>query len=717
MNNLLELVMIVKNSGNSIINTLNSIKPFIDSYTILDTGSTDGTQKLILDTMKGVKGNLYEESFIDFATSRNRALELAGKKCKYTIMLDDTYQLNGGKLLRKILEKNLSNSYKAFHIMIRDENNYEYYSLRILKTSSNLQYTYRIHEVVLCDPKYVYTLPNNIYIYDIVNMYMKNRSLIRHKKDLIMLKEDYEKNPNDKRIIFYLARTCMSLNKYEDAIKYFTKRISLTSHVHWSGDEEIYWSMYHKAILLSFLENDWDTDIKPIFSELIKYFPNRAEPLYQYAYYYYRKNDYNNAFIYINKAMTLPIPKCYLGVEKRIYEIEIKYLFCEIAIQLQKFNIVEKVLKMIKTTDMRFYNMIYSISNIPKIGGIRFEKKSIVFHTGDVVNKWNPNNMIEKKCSGSEVMAYNLAKEFVKLGYRVFIFGNVDEGVFEGVEFYHSDLYFEFINKYHINYLIISRFVDNLSYLETIDNVYLWLHDITAQDIKTQGIIQIHKTKFKNVICLSDWHFQKIIKTYNIPNNFIYKSRNAIYTERFNNTTIEKIPYRFIYISSYDRGLDYLLQMIPKIKERYSQTTLYIFSNISENQKQYINNIQNNKDYIFVQPRVSQEQISIELLKSDIFLYPTDFEETYCISALEAQMAGCLCATTTEGALSEIVGNRGITISGDISLEETQNQLLKKLYYVLDTPQIKNNYIIKAKEWAKLQDYKNLASTWINDIL
>ena len=56
------------------------------------------------------------------------------------------------------------------------------------------------------------------------------------------------------------------------------------------------------------------------------------------------------------------------------------------------------------------------------------------------------------------------------------------------------------------------------------------------------------------------------------------------------------------------------------------------------------NNIEmNNKydKYIFVSPRVSQSQISIELLKSDIFLYPTDFPETYCIAALEAQISEC----------------------------------------------------------------------------
>ena len=44
---LLELVMITLNEAATIDRTLASVKPFIDRYTILDTGSTDGTTERI----------------------------------------------------------------------------------------------------------------------------------------------------------------------------------------------------------------------------------------------------------------------------------------------------------------------------------------------------------------------------------------------------------------------------------------------------------------------------------------------------------------------------------------------------------------------------------------------------------------------------------------------------------------------------------------------
>ena len=45
--NLLELVMIVKNSGDVIRDCLRLNKKFIDHWTILDTGSSDNTKNII----------------------------------------------------------------------------------------------------------------------------------------------------------------------------------------------------------------------------------------------------------------------------------------------------------------------------------------------------------------------------------------------------------------------------------------------------------------------------------------------------------------------------------------------------------------------------------------------------------------------------------------------------------------------------------------------
>jgi hypothetical protein len=93
--NLICLCMIVKDAGPLFEKVLNENLNIIDQWCILDTGSTDGTQDVIRRVLKNKKGTLYEEPFVDFMTSRNRCLELAGHTCKFIIMLDDTYSVRG----------------------------------------------------------------------------------------------------------------------------------------------------------------------------------------------------------------------------------------------------------------------------------------------------------------------------------------------------------------------------------------------------------------------------------------------------------------------------------------------------------------------------------------------------------------------------------------------------------------------------------------------
>src|SRR5438128_8908547 len=92
---LLTVVIMVKNEADVIIPTL---QPFIDagitSYLVYDTGSIDGTQDIIrnhFDNCHFEHAYIVEEPFVDFATSRNRALQLAEEifvNNTFLVMLD-----------------------------------------------------------------------------------------------------------------------------------------------------------------------------------------------------------------------------------------------------------------------------------------------------------------------------------------------------------------------------------------------------------------------------------------------------------------------------------------------------------------------------------------------------------------------------------------------------------------------------------------------------
>src|SRR5258708_39069818 len=82
------LNMIVKNEAPVIQRCLASVMPLIDTWVIVDTGSMDGTQQLIRETLAHLPGELHERPWVDFAHNRSEALELARGFGEYIFVID-----------------------------------------------------------------------------------------------------------------------------------------------------------------------------------------------------------------------------------------------------------------------------------------------------------------------------------------------------------------------------------------------------------------------------------------------------------------------------------------------------------------------------------------------------------------------------------------------------------------------------------------------------
>jgi hypothetical protein len=104
--------MIVKDEAHTLPNTLISIRPYLDYYYILDTGSKDGTQDAIRRTL-GERGKIFEEPFIDYGRSRNRILDLAQQdehKPVFVLMLSADETVYNADSLRRFCEENRHSS-------------------------------------------------------------------------------------------------------------------------------------------------------------------------------------------------------------------------------------------------------------------------------------------------------------------------------------------------------------------------------------------------------------------------------------------------------------------------------------------------------------------------------------------------------------------------------------------------------------------------------
>lgn len=714
---LLELVMIVKNSGDILRKCLKTNKKYIDYWTIVDTGSTDNTPDIIREELNDIPGELHFSEFTNFADSRNKSIDLAKKHCKYIIVLDDSYEIAKGLELRTYLENSNKDSIYLKIGYFETFLSQSYYSNRIIKSNSGIRYKYRVHESfnVPKNKKSYYIDEKQSYLIDNSNDEHRGRTFTRFKRDISMLLLDHQDDPKDPRPVYYIARTYFNMTDKKEGLTYCKLLLEMTNI-----KEYTYYAEYN-IILCEY------SDSEKRIEDLTKYqlklldfqkrYLDRAEPSYNLAVSFYEQGKLDKIEHIIDRLIKFPMPELGMtNLDHHIYEYSIPYLYIEVKFKLLKFEEGIEVLKMLLDRypkDNKLLNMKYSVCYGLDKSSIRFQQKTLVIHTGDLSFIWNPILHKNNKISGSEYMAVYLAKEFRDLGFRVFIFGSFDDiknnidyqTTLEGIQYIDHSFFSDFCLSYVVDFLIISRQLENLVYYKNVKNVYLWVHDILPTgDFR---FIQIHKEKFKAVIAISEWQKMYMLKHTGIKEESIYVSRNAIHPKRFLKE-IEKTPFRFIYTSDPNRGIYNFYEMIPWIKEKYPQSTFYIFGKKEQISDEILTFIEKN-DYIYLSPRVSQEQLSIELKKSDIWLYPCCFEETYCISAVEAMASGCLVVSKKIAALCEIVHDRGVMVEKG---ENSNRELFEEMCKVLDDPKKKEDIVDRGRNWALKQDFYTLALEW-----
>ena len=90
------LNMIVKDEAPVIRSCLDSVRAIIDCWVIVDTGSTDGTQDVIREHLRGLPGELVERPWVDFAHNRSEALDFARGRADYLLVIDADETLEVG---------------------------------------------------------------------------------------------------------------------------------------------------------------------------------------------------------------------------------------------------------------------------------------------------------------------------------------------------------------------------------------------------------------------------------------------------------------------------------------------------------------------------------------------------------------------------------------------------------------------------------------------
>lgn len=301
------LNMIVKNESPVIERCLASVKPIIDYWVIVDTGSTDGTQKIIKEYMKDIPGELQERPWVNFGHNRNEALELAKSKADYVLIID------ADETLVYTSEFQLPELDKDFYYITTEFGGTNYPRSQLVKNSLDWKWIGDLHEVLCCDAaSSVSTLAN------VANFVRTdgNRSTDPRKyhKDAEILEKAMLRDPTSTRNQFYLAQSYRDAGENELSLKNYKKRVAMGG---W--DQEIFWSLLQIGTLQEALGMKPEV-IKRGYEIAHEYRPSRVEPLYRLAAYQRSIEDFQGGYETALKGLHLKKSDDLLFVETWIYD-------------------------------------------------------------------------------------------------------------------------------------------------------------------------------------------------------------------------------------------------------------------------------------------------------------------------------------------------------------------------------------------------------------
>ncbi len=307
------LNMIVKDESKVICRCLESLLPIIDYWVIVDTGSTDGTQKIIKDFMKSkkVKGELHERPWVNFGHNRNEALQLALGKSDYILFIDAdeflTYEENF----------KLPHLDKDFYYIPIELDGLHYKRVQLIKSSPEWKWVGALHEVLVPPPGTVGETLEGVVITSTRDG-ARSQDPQKYLKDAQILEKALQEEPNNTRYMFYLAQSYRDAGDNEKALQYYQRRIDMGG---W--EEEVFWSKLQLGIIHQRMGAPDDTVIS-CYKDAYFYRPTRAEPLYYLANFMRSKSNFKGCYEVAKIGQNIPVPEDVLFLQKWMYDYGLK---------------------------------------------------------------------------------------------------------------------------------------------------------------------------------------------------------------------------------------------------------------------------------------------------------------------------------------------------------------------------------------------------------
>lgn len=589
--------------------------------------------------------------------------------------------------------------------------NMQHYRERIIKNKKLLTWKGRVHETLI--PIEEVTLLqgkiDDVWIVHRATLKDNDESIKRNIKILLQEFKDDGEN-TDPRTLSYLATSLASIGRHDEAIRFYQEHIKKSG---WPEDVYVSWNGIINSLRALFVDNGNKELLTTAISaglEAMMLFPDYPDAYLNIGECYWYLKEWDKAIEWTNSGINKKIPKTLPSVDPSRYSIrplpilaysylnkgdiekaygymaEAKKRAPKDSFIVDNFPFFEETLK-----SHEFYKSIIKIAgflenndklkakNIIDIipdkfaGDDRYislrnryktpdvwDEKAIAIYCGYTAGEWAPPS-VASGIGGSEEAVIYLSQELKKLGYSVVVYNSCGdlEGTYDGIVYKN---YWHF-NKNDVFSTIISWrgniFKNNIHGKRKI----VWLHDVP---FKNDWVKEDYE-KVDKIIVLSEYHKELLSKM--VPVEKIYVSTNGINIADFikvDKKQIKREPHRIIYGSSYNRGLEHLLDMWPSIREEIPDAELHIFYGWETYDEFHANDLGAQKWKALMiekmkQPgitehgRIGHRQLLEEYAKANVWAYPTFFKEINCITGLKAQASGAIPVYHNQFALKDTV--------------------------------------------------------------
>lgn len=286
-------------------------------------------------------------------------------------------------------------------------------------------------------------------------------------------------------------------------------------------------------------------------------------------------------------------------------------------------------------------------------------KKTIGIQACKTFGFWDPDT-IETGITGSEEAIIYISRELAKLDYQVIVLADPPPNSPHSLpganpRFVPAD--YNDGTKFDIGIAWrLPCFAELLK--DRAERIYLWPHDIGTSKYTIEQIMV-----FNDVLWLSEWQREQWVSVNPAFAKFTKIFGNGITPGQFQPVQQRSNPYSCIYGSNYARGLEILLLVWPFVKKAYPKATLDIYYGwqhyglLTPEKEAKLRDLVAESVPLGVREHglVGHEELNRAYERASFWTYPCTAPETFCITALRAQLAGAIPVVIDGTALSETV--------------------------------------------------------------